>query len=222
MSQELELSVIIPAYNAEKFLAEAVKSVLQQTWAGSYEIVIYNDGSQDDTQKVAEQFGPPVTVYGQNEAGGTANARNSAIEKSRGKFLAFLDADDIWLPEKLSLQFAHLVGRERELAVFGAVQEFDQNGPRGDFRKSMLPTSCLVPKEVFHRIGLFDTSLKVAEFAEWLSRAQDIGVRLEVVDAPVARRRIHSDNIGIRERDNRRDYLEVARRRLARRRAQEK
>lgn len=215
----VEVSVLIPAYNAQSFLAEAVESVLAQSWSGSLEIVVYDDGSSDDTRQVARSFGPRLRLLEGPGGQGAAHGRNQAVEHSSGELLAFLDSDDLWLPEKLALQMPRLAERAKSM-VFGQVQEFCEKGPRGDFRDCCLPSCCLVRRADFLAVGEFDATLKVAEFAEWLSRAQDLGYAFDIVPQPVARRRIHDTNLGIRARDDRRDYLEVARRRLARRRKQ--
>src|SRR5262245_39247658 len=94
------VSVVIPAFNAGQTLARAVRSALTQDWARK-EIIVVNDGSTDDTHRVAESFGDSLRCLAQPN-GGIAAARNRGIEESRGEFIAFLDADDEWLPSRLS------------------------------------------------------------------------------------------------------------------------
>lgn len=99
-------SVIIPAYNAAAYVAEAVDSVLAQDYP-EVEIVVVNDGSKDNTLEVLRGYGDRIRVIDQANAG-PPKARNAGLAAVRGEFVAFLDADDIWLPGKLSTQIAHL------------------------------------------------------------------------------------------------------------------
>lgn len=96
------VSVVIPAYNAAGFVGRAVDSVLAQTHQAR-EILVINDGSTDDTPRVLEAYGDRIRVIHQRN-GGLSNARNRGIREARGDYIAFLDADDRWLPEKLARQ----------------------------------------------------------------------------------------------------------------------
>jgi glycosyltransferase involved in cell wall biosynthesis len=95
------ISVVIPAYNASAYLREALESALGQTVA----LIVVDDGSTDDSAEIAASFGVPVRVIRQKSSGEAA-ARNRGIEDARGHWLAFLDADDVWEPNKLALQSA--------------------------------------------------------------------------------------------------------------------
>jgi glycosyltransferase involved in cell wall biosynthesis len=215
----LSVSVIVPAHNAEAFLLQAVQSVREQTWPGSVEIVVCDDGSTDGTAALAGALAAPVVVIpAEGPARGAAAARNRAVAKSRGEFLAFLDADDVWLPDKLALQIAMLEKAQDPAVVFGQAQEFDAQGPLGEYRRCALPSVTLLRRELALRAGLFDESLRLGDFAEWLARLKDLGASFLYVDAPLARRRHHQENLGRRESDRRSDYLEVVRRRMAARR----
>ncbi|MGQ9503351.1 MAG: glycosyltransferase family 2 protein [Thermogutta sp.] len=103
-SKSPRISVVIPVFNGERFLAEAIRSALAQTLP-PYEILVVDDGSTDESAELAESFGPPVRVL-REENRGEAAARNCGIEAARGDWIAFLDCDDVWKPEKLALQAA--------------------------------------------------------------------------------------------------------------------
>jgi len=103
------VSVIIPTYNRAKYVTQAIDSVLAQTYR-NYEIIVVNDGSTDNTREVLKRYGDNIRYIYQENAGGAA-ARNTAIKAAKGQWIAFLDSDDEWLPEKLATQMAHL--RER-------------------------------------------------------------------------------------------------------------
>ena len=107
-----KVSVVIPAYNTEQFLAETIRSVLDQTY-GDYEVIVVDDGSSDGTLGVARSFEPGVKVLSQPN-GGPASARNLAIRDARGDYIAFLDSDDLWTKDKLEEQVAFM---ERNPAV---------------------------------------------------------------------------------------------------------
>lgn len=100
------ISVVIPVFNGERFLSDAIASALSQTLL-PYEILVIDDGSTDGSTRIAESFGPPVRVIRQ-ENRGEAAARNRGIEAAKGDWIAFLDCDDIWKREKLALQAALL------------------------------------------------------------------------------------------------------------------
>ena len=100
------VSVVIPAYNAASYVAQAVDSVLSQDYP-HVEVIVVDDGSKDDTLEVLRGYGDRIRVIDQANAG-PPRARNAGLAAARGEFVAFLDADDIWLPTKLSAQVGHL------------------------------------------------------------------------------------------------------------------
>ena len=100
------VSVIIPAYNCVEFVSHAINSVLKQNYENK-EIIVVNDGSTDDTPDVLESFGDQITVVNK-ENGGAPTARNAGLRIARGKYIAFLDADDLWLDGKLTMQVRYL------------------------------------------------------------------------------------------------------------------
>ena len=115
------MSVVIAAYNAEPFLQEAIESVRRQSY-DPLEIIIVDDGSTDGTARIATAYDSIVYAYQPNS--GVAAALNKGIGLSRGSFLAFLDADDMWTDNKLALQFSAFVLDPTLDAVFGNVEQF--------------------------------------------------------------------------------------------------
>lgn len=120
-----KVSVIIPAYNSEKYIAETLRSALAQTYR-DYEIVVVDDGSSDGTLRVAKSFEPQVKVL-TKQNGGPASARNLAISNSRGDYLAFLDGDDLWLEDKLERQTAFLDENRDVGLVYGEALMFTES-----------------------------------------------------------------------------------------------
>lgn len=96
------ISVVIPAYNSARFIDEAVKAALGQTYP-NVEVIVIDDGSTDETPERLAEFGDQIIVHRQANAG-VATARNAGVSKATGEWIAFLDADDVWLPQKLERQ----------------------------------------------------------------------------------------------------------------------
>lgn len=111
------VSVVMPAYNVALYIAEAIQSVLGQDYP-NIELIVVDDGSSDGTAQVAEQFGDRVRVLRQENAGPAA-ARNRGIREARADYIAFIDADDIWVGDKLTLQVQHLQSHPEIGVVFG-------------------------------------------------------------------------------------------------------
>jgi len=101
------VSVVIPAYNAGKYLEHAINSILAQSYS-NLEIIIVNDGSTDNTADIATSFTDPRVHLVSKTNGGMSSARNAGVDEAKGEFLAFLDADDYWMPDKLEKQIALL------------------------------------------------------------------------------------------------------------------
>lgn len=123
------VTAAIPAYNSERFLKEAIISVFDQTYE-PIECIVVDDGSTDGTGDVAKSFDD--VRYIRQENGGTASARNRAIAEASGTHIAFLDADDVWLPQKLELQMRMFIQRPNLTMVYTGVQIVDQNLQPGE------------------------------------------------------------------------------------------
>ena len=192
------VSVVIPAYNVAAFISETLDSVLAQTFT-NYEILLVNDGSPDTEklEKILENYFEQI-VYIKQKNGGTARARNTGIENARGEFIAFLDGDDIWLPEYLSGQIRFLTENNLEMVyanafLFGEVraggETYMQKSPStgaADFegivsgRCSVITSGTLVYKQKILDAGMFDVNLPrigMEDFDLWLRLAK-AGVRI--------------------------------------------
>jgi glycosyltransferase involved in cell wall biosynthesis len=203
-------------FDSAGHVAEAIESVLAQTYPAA-EILVLDDGSADGSVAVAAQFGPPVRVVEREHAGQGAT-RNAGAELASGDVLAFLDADDVWLPHKTARQLEVLEADAGCSMVFGRVVQFfspelEHDGdPRPLGRaeaRGLLPSAMVVRTEAFRRVGGFREDVTFGDFLDWYARAQDAGLRAHTVDDVVLRRRIHATNTGVRDRSERREYVRV-------------
>lgn len=220
--QEL-VSVVIPVYNAERYVGAAIESVLAQGH-GRVEIIAVDDGSTDGSVRVIESFEPAVRVLRQENAG-VGGARNSGIAVAQGELLAFLDADDLWAPDKLARQLAALNDDPELDFVLGQCHEFvdgeDTYAAGGVTVPGNVMGAMLVRTKSFQRVGMLSSEWKIGEYIDWYGRAMDAGLRVRMLPETVLLRRLHGDNLGRREAASRLDYARVLRATLARRRAAE-
>jgi glycosyltransferase involved in cell wall biosynthesis len=195
------VSVIVPVFNGEAFLREAVESALAQSHR-PLEIVVCDDGSTDATPEIARSL--PV-VYLRQENAGVSAARNAAIAQATGDHLALLDADDIWFPDKLATQldalggdtsafsvclFRFLLPPDRPLPPW--FRRVDPQAPEVGF---FAPSCWLVPRPAWERVGPFRPELRTAEDLDWFARAGDAGIRRVVVSRTLLLRRVHDHNL---------------------------
>jgi len=223
----LSVSVIIPAYNRQAYIAEAVQSALQQSHR-PLEIIVVDDGSTDGTRSAVQKFFPSVRYELQQHSGAGA-ARNRGAEIARGELLAFLDADDVWPPYKLARQLEAFQLRPDLHMVFGQVRQL-HDGPEwssgivgrlsnpSQLMAGYAPGTMMVRRDAFFRVGPFKTDWKVGEFIDWYARARDLQLRETCLPDLLLFRRIHKSNQGIVEHASRSDYAKVIKASLDRRR----
>jgi glycosyltransferase involved in cell wall biosynthesis len=221
------VSVVIGVYNAERYIAEAIDSVLAQDHR-PLELIVVDDGSTDGSGDVVRRY--PDVVYIRQENGGNGSARNTGVAAASGEFLAFLDADDRFTPGKLSLQLRALEEDPGLDLVFGHVQEFvspeldeeTRAGIRPPAPEPMpwtAPNLMLIRRAAFDRVGPFETGIRVGVTVDWFLRAKEAELRYRVLPETVLERRLHTENNGIREAASRSQYLAVLKASLDRRRA---
>jgi glycosyltransferase involved in cell wall biosynthesis len=201
------VSVIIPVYNGEQYLAEAVGSAQSQTYL-PVEIIVIDDGSTDATVQVAKQFSSSIRYYYQSNSGAAA-ARNQGIRIAKGDYFAFLDADDLWPEDKLQVQISRFVKNPELEVVLGRIQYVRLPGA-GEIRIQLEQDdtlayvhlgSGLYKKTVFDRIGGFDETLHFSEDHDWFLRAREQRVKMTILDQVTLYYRLHQNNM---TRDNKR------------------
>jgi glycosyltransferase involved in cell wall biosynthesis len=223
-----EISVIITTYNRANYLKEAIISVLNQTYQ-DFEIIVVDDGSKDNTPQVIQSITDPRIKYISQKNQGVGAARNTGTLASAGKMVALLDADDLWLPEKLELQIKALESSPQASIVYCDMYFFGLSeiglpitffqllnwpAPRGNVLDKMVtrsfghPSTLLVKKEVFDKIGLFDEKLPYCDDYDMLIRMAAY-FQFEVVPSPLVKYRLHSDQISKNTELVLRDHLIV-------------
>lgn len=203
------VSVIIPTCNYARFLPQAVESALHQTH-GSVEVLVVDDGSSDDTADLIREFGERVRYHYQENQGLSA-ARNAGIERARGEYFVFLDADDVLLPEMVEISLAALQALPPDYAfVASRFEIMDELGKPiatrpaytrdQDFTTldllvaSRFGCTVLIKREVFHKCGLFDISLRASEDREMWLRIS-LQYKIHFLSRPLYRVRRHSGNM---------------------------
>lgn len=226
------VSVIIPVYNYDRYLAEAIESVLNQTYR-RLEVIVVDDGSTDRSSEVAKGFADRGVRYCYQDQAGIGLARNAGVELAQGDFIAFLDADDRWPEEKLARQLGAFENDPALDMVFGQAVQL-HNGPEweegvkekkvpaGDMVPGMVAGTMLIKRDAFSRVGEFPGGLKVGEFIDWYARAGELKIRSLVLPDLFLWRRIHDSNTGVRERQSVSDYARVLKAKLDRKRAEER
>lgn len=227
MSDSVDVSVLIPVRDGERYIAAAIESVLGGTCA-PVEVIVIDDGSTDASGAAAAACSDRVRVVRQ-DARGIGVALNRGLAEARGELIAFVDADDLWTSGKLAWQLEALAEDPGLDAVFGLVEEFHSEDLPAEERAVLVlrPGShparvrgaMLARRGLFERVGPFDEALTVGEFVDWQSRAEAAGMRMRVLERVVLRRRLHARNLGRSAADARLDYVRVARAALRRKRA---
>lgn len=229
MSANLEpYSVVMPTYNYARYLPQSLGSVLGQTHPPA-QVIVIDDGSTDDTPQAMAQYAADARVeYVHQPNMGIAATQNRGMKLARHSYLAFLDADDYWLPHKIELQMAVLRERPEIDLVYTHADQFispDAITPerwRLDEANQQLAgviTSCvLLRRAAAERIGPFDVTLRRAQYLDWHTRAVTLGLHWHVLPDVLVHRRIHGRNASILFPDHQREYLEVARTQMMRRR----
>lgn len=210
-----KISVIIPVYNLGHYIEETIRSVLAQKQK-DLEIIIVDDGSVDNTAEVLSRLDSPIRYVKQAQQGAAA-ARNNGVNHASGEILAFLDADDVWLPNKLTKQLDLLNGNPKLAMVFTLIEQFISPELNTDqlqtteIKNKITPGYCastmLIRKNIFMQVGYFDTNIKVGEFIGWFLKTKKLGLPTALIDEILVKRRIHQHNTSAIRKSSRKDYL---------------
>lgn len=200
----MSVTCILPVYNGERFLAEALDSVLDQN-VSDLEVLVVDDGSTDCTAAILDRYGPKIRVVRQENLG-VSPARNRGLDEAGSEYIAFQDCDDLWMPGKLARQLAAFEERPELDLCLGMVQNFwmdelaaEERAYRGSSFAAPAPgyllQALVARRSAFERVGRFDTTLGVGEDNDWFLRARDAGLVEEMIPDVLVRRRLHLNNL---------------------------
>jgi glycosyltransferase involved in cell wall biosynthesis len=209
------VAVIVPVRDCERYVAEAIDSILSQTVSVA-EVVVVDDGSRDGTPEVLAGYGAEIRVERRPPRGQFA-AMNHGIAVSESPILGFLDADDVFTPDSIAVRLQRLLADDAPDAVFGMTEQFlsPDLGPDdaarlrcepGPFLVELFQTM-LIRRDAFLRVGPLDTDLTTSANIDWISRMRVAGTRSAHIDHVVGRRRLHTANLGLTESARNRDDL---------------
>jgi glycosyltransferase involved in cell wall biosynthesis len=195
------ISVVIPTYDGERFLAQALDSVFAQHYR-PLDVIVVDDGSTDRSLRIASSYAA-VRCFAQPHQN-VSGARNRGVAEARGALIAFLDQDDLWVPEKLRLQSRYLARHPEVGIVFGRLRNFLEPGEArptvvtadhrpGEWTQIMLGVT-LIRREVFDLVGSFTAGRGVSSDFEWFARAKRAGVQFSVLPEVLLLRRLHGRN----------------------------
>lgn len=206
-----KISIIIPTYNRAQLLEEAITSVVNQTQK-DFEIIVADGSSTDNTKEVVISFGKKIKYYNEKHTGLPASGRNIGLKNASGKYIAFLDSDDIWLPTKLENQMNYLKSNPHCGMVYSNTYVINEKGNSTGklllrnghakegriflslLKENFIPThTVMMKREVFEKIGYFnnDPSIKGAEDYEyWLRASLDFDIGF--INKPLALYRVHT------------------------------
>jgi glycosyltransferase involved in cell wall biosynthesis len=196
----MRISCIIPLYNAEKYLAETLDSVIAQDWP-LHEIIVVDDGSTDDSRRVLDRYADFVRLIEQPHAG-VAAARNRGLRVATGDVIAFQDSDDLWPPGRLRRLAESLQDDASVDIVAGRVEVLDERAvkPRATERletmhRPMMLASLLIRPGVFGRVGFFNERLNTTSDTEFIMRCRRLSIPSKKIDATTLIYRLHTTNI---------------------------
>ena len=203
------VSCIVPCYNGERYLDDAIRSILEQTHR-RLEVIVVDDGSTDGSAGVVRRLGDSVRYHFQDNRG-PGGACNTGLRLAAGEYVAFLEQDDLWLPGKTRRQLEEFERNPGLGYCVGHIQNFwvpelHVEAERHADRPVMRPVpgyvvqTLMVRRDVFDRVGGFDESLRFAFAGEWFLRSDDSGVPGVLIADVVTRRRLHENNFSRRNR----------------------
>ncbi len=211
------VSVILPVFNGERFLEEAIRSVYAQD-TDPIELLVIDDGSTDSSSEIVRTVAPDARVIEQENAGPAA-ARNRGLSEASGEYLAFIDADDLWTPNKLSRQLRLLTDDEAVDMTLGLTRCVLPDGTLTEPRLFMQLGCGLYRRRAFQHIGGFDSALRFSEDLDWFTRAREAGMQLKITKDVTLHYRLHENNLTRGTDVYELGYLQLVKRSLDRRRA---
>jgi glycosyltransferase involved in cell wall biosynthesis len=219
------VTAAIPVRNGEAYLAEAIESVLTQTRAPS-QVIVVDNGSTDASAEIARRYAEVEVVF--EPRAGIGSARNAAMRAARGTHIAFLDADDLWQPEKTELQLAAFVADPELGLVFGHVRQFlsPDLAPEeaaalrvpAEPQPGLYIGAMLARREAIEAVGPWPEDVEVSDGLTFLLHVRELGIKQAMLAETVTLRRVHGRNHSILNRGRRAEFARLLKRSLDRRR----
>jgi len=209
------LDIIIPVHNGEYFIAEALNSILNQEncinqESIAYRIIVVDDASSDGTVKVVSDFKSAELI--RSHRVGQGEALNIGIRATCGDFIAFLDADDLWMPGKLNAQVGYLMKNPACDGVYGFTTQFEgskidtssNSVSLSEFppQSGLLLGSLMIRRTSFRRAGFFSSDRQINHLLDWNSRTKQSELKFDLIQEVVLKRRIHGSNLTVKERSS--------------------
>lgn len=195
------VDVIIPVHNGQDYIKEAIKSVLNQNYL-SFRIIVVDDGSTDDSVKIASEFDSVQII--RSSWVGQGQALNIGVSASLADFVAFLDSDDLWMPGKLQSQVNYLLNNPSCDGVYGLTVQFENSIIESSSVQEIFCESpsqsglalgaLLIRKSALQTIGDFSNQSEVNFLLDWHSRVKHSSIRFDLLEHVVLKRRIHEHN----------------------------
>jgi glycosyltransferase involved in cell wall biosynthesis len=218
------VSVVVPVYCGERFLGAALDSVDSQTYR-RVELIVVDDGSDDASAEIADAHAGARVLRETHR--GVSAARNAGLAVAQGEFVAFLDADDEWMPSKLERQMELMRTRPEVAIVHTHVMTFFAPGTPvppwlpADWRTiaqaRYCPSNWLVRRDAFTQVGPFDEAFTTAEEYDWLARARNAGLESAMLPDTLVRWRLHGANVSHHQAEIRRGIMQMLRLNIERR-----
>jgi len=209
------VSVIVTVKNGERYLTQALQSIINQTYR-NYEIILVNGESHDRTEAIARSY--PLRYLQQSQPG-LAHGRNTGILAAQGELIAFLDHDDLWTPDKLQRQVDHLDKQPENQGAIAYLKFFLEPNCalRPGFKQDSLhqpqigytPGTLLVSRDLFEQIGLFDPQYNIGCDADWFAKLKDQRVPIAILDEVLLHKRLHHTNLSNNVTTSKRELFQV-------------
>lgn len=225
IDNDFRISVVIPVYNCEKYIEETLGSVLTQT-IKPFEIIVV-DSSTDKTSEILKKHLTKISYIYQPKQGIGA-ARNAGIKAASGNYYAHLDADDLWMKDKLEKQRETFL-QDPELDITGTFMEsyFSTELNEDDKKNVYCPpdpvpgfsaSAILVKKEAFLRVGFYETNWRVGQDLSWFIRAKETGLKEKMIPEVLVKRRLHKTNTDLMNKEFAGERVKILKASLDRRR----
>lgn len=221
-----KVSIIIPAFNASKYIKHTLDSCLDQTY-DNIEIIVVDDGSTDDTKNIVKSYSDNRIKYFYKENGGSATARNFGLNNSRGKYIIFLDSDDLILPNRISIHIEYLKNKNKIISYsdFRYIKN-DNNEERYTHKfkfyngnvldkivfKNFIPTNCATfPRSVLNNVGMLNENIRNCEDTEYLLRSLLAGYEVNYLDNTLSLYRLHPSSKSKNKIKNYSNFIKILR-----------